>query len=487
MNLDYGYSPSTDKASMSALFRICTARVDREGDIIEPSGVDWSDYKNAPVVKYEHGLTGIPLPIAKSEDANGQCHFFYGHPEADEPEDAIYARAFFDDRDQLSRQMFHLVDIGFLKAASIHVLPLNIRELPNGGTHALSSSALEWSICTVGMNPDAFKKSFQKKSDFLDAVGLHMDIASRILSEQKIGGERLHPALMKSLDVFKTQKRAIVKGANMAKRSLTEALVSKLSPIALAKALANVSEFDANSVRMLRAKAKAYEAEEDDDEVDDEDVDVDAEDVDKPEAKSLRKAEKPDPEMKDELDDVAEEIDEIEKSLAKNSDLESFKPGRAFLHSVHSELKMLKARVDSARHATEDPTVLQFSDELGKSIGDALMAVQGAYAKIYKADVPNADEEEEVSEEMVKSWLADNASKQFVLDGLAAKLERGVRSPKSLKKSAIAVIRHLKSLSSQAKSYKKPASDGSADLESRVAKLAMKLEKALGSIENAPA
>lgn len=466
--LDYGYSPDFNETDMTAMFRICTPRQDREGDIIEPSGVDWSDYKNAAVVKYEHGFTGIPLPIASSCDADGKCHLYYGNPNDDEPEDAIYAKAFFDAEDQLSRQMFHLVKIGFLKAASIHVMPGKSKPLASGGTHAFTSSVLEWSICTVGMNPDAFKKSLlpgKKISELKDVVSLQMDMASRILGENRLGGEEIHPSLAKCLSGYQAKKTAIVRGVEMSKLTLTSEEIERMKPGAIAKALASAADYDAESVKFLRAKAKAYDAEEDEDEDEGEGDDV-----------------------ADDLDEVADEIDEIEKALEKGVDVESFRPGQAFLHSVHSELKMLKAKVEAARHATEDPSVLEFSDELNKSIGDALLSVEGAYSKIYKSAVAGADEEIEADEEMVKSWLAESRGSQFVLEGLASRLERGSKDPKAMAKTISGVAKHLRQLSSQAKSHKpKAVDDGQSELASRVEKLAVKLNKVIEAIEGLPA
>ena len=55
--------PVVDERLMSARAIINTPREDREGDIIIPQGVQLDNYRNNPVVLWEHGLGEISRPI----------------------------------------------------------------------------------------------------------------------------------------------------------------------------------------------------------------------------------------------------------------------------------------------------------------------------------------------------------------------------------------------------------------------------------------
>lgn len=152
-------TPNVRESDCSALFRICTARIDRVTDIIEPSGVDWTEYAKNPVVLYQHNNTDVKVPVATSEGPDGKVHIFYGHPDGKgELEDAIYARAFFDLGNELSRQMYNLVKSGLLAGASISIVPIVERPLLTG-RRAMTSTMLEWSLSPTPINPDCLNVS----------------------------------------------------------------------------------------------------------------------------------------------------------------------------------------------------------------------------------------------------------------------------------------------------------------------------------------
>lgn len=57
---------------MSARAVINTPREDREGDVIVPRGVHLDNYRNNPVVLWEHGLGELTRPIAKCQQPDGK-------------------------------------------------------------------------------------------------------------------------------------------------------------------------------------------------------------------------------------------------------------------------------------------------------------------------------------------------------------------------------------------------------------------------------
>lgn len=453
--LDFGVLPEIDSAGMSARFRICTPRKDREGDIIEPSGVDWYDYQFAPVVKYEHGFTGIPFPVARSSDDNGILHVTYGGQTPDgEEEDAIYARAFFKDRHELSAQLFALIEDGFIRAASIHVLPFDgcSRPLPNEGCHALKSALLEWSVCTVAMNGDAYAKSLKKDSALAEVLNLQLDAANKILERGTLGGARILPSLAKCLKAVRPAKQPIALGHNFneeaMKKSLTQAEVDKLTPIGLAKSLSEVSEFDADTVKLLRAKAKSY---------DETMMKTGNEPGD-----SLTKSEAiVDPESMIEgampkADEAIEPMESAESAIS---------PGADYLTAVHSAISELIAKLDGASKATEKPEVLEFAASFADELRTALATAEGAYSSIYPDAPALASAEPPAEAEMVKSWVAEKGSRSYQLNGLAARLAKSLNDPKRLKAAAQATARDLRLLDAQAKSWKPKVSDSAVSAE----------------------
>jgi hypothetical protein len=451
--LDYGFLPEIDSGSMSVRFRICTPHIDREGDIIEPSGVMWENYRMAPVVKYEHGFSGISLPIARSADNNGLLHVSYGDSAGNpEMEDALYARAFFSERNELSAQMFGLIDEGFLRAASIHVLPVegSYRKLPNEGTHAFESDLLEWSVCTVAVNPNSYAKSLKKDSRLSELLNLQLDAASKILERKTIGTRTLLPSIAKCLSTIQPPKQ-FIRGhnpneENMSKKILTKADVDKLTPIALAKAVADPTAYDADSLKLLRAKAKSY---------DEESMTKMGTETDE---SMTKMADVIDPESMPKADemDIEVEDDVVESTVS---------PGADFLAAIHGSIGELIAKLEGAAKATEKPEVLEFAASFAEELNSALVSCEGAYSSIYPDAPALAKAEEPMDTEMIKSWIAGASSNAYKLEGLATRLAKCLNNPKALKDAAARTARDLKLLNSQAKSWKPKVNDSAVTVE----------------------
>jgi hypothetical protein len=351
--------------------------------------------------------------------------------------------------------MFGLIDEGFLRAASIHVLPVegSYRALPNEGTHAFESDLLEWSVCTVAMNPNSYAKSLKKDSRLSELLNLQLDAASKILEKNSIGTRKLLPSIAKCLTAVKPPKQASSPGFNfeedMSKKTLSKADVDKLTPVALAKALSDKSVFDADSVKLLVAKAKSYDEEsmtkmgtETDESMSKMGTDV----ID-PEAMTMPKAD--DMEMDDD-DSVVES---------------TVSPGADFLAAIHSSIGELIAKLDSAAKATEKPEVLEFASSFAEELNSALVSCEGAYSSIYPDAPTLAKAEEPMDTEMIKSWIAGASSNAYKLEGLATRLAKCLNNPKALKDAAARTARDLKLLNSQAKSWKPKVNDSAVTVE----------------------
>jgi hypothetical protein len=148
----------TDRGAMSATFTVSTRRPDREEDVIIPEGVSFSAYRLNPVVLWDHGFSAISLPIGTSEDPAGNLAVFV-------TPDRIDATCYFSQTLPEAEQIFELVDEGTIRAASIHVRPIEFTVRANRGADerpgllVTASEMLEWSIVPVGCNPEAVRKA----------------------------------------------------------------------------------------------------------------------------------------------------------------------------------------------------------------------------------------------------------------------------------------------------------------------------------------
>ena len=81
--------PVVDERLMSARAVINTPREDREGDVIVPRGVHLENYRNNPVVLWEHGLGELTRPIAKCQQPDGKLALDVSDPRIDQCAGAV--------------------------------------------------------------------------------------------------------------------------------------------------------------------------------------------------------------------------------------------------------------------------------------------------------------------------------------------------------------------------------------------------------------
>lgn len=146
-------NPAINEEAMSVTLTICTDAVDREQEVIVPSGVDLTHYRKNPIVLFEHGMdSSFPCPIARCETPDGRLALTVtAH--------SIVATAYFIRDDADSMKVWNLVRQGAMRAASIHVMPTvaPVRRVVAGQNATIypKSSMTEWSICRIGCNPTA--------------------------------------------------------------------------------------------------------------------------------------------------------------------------------------------------------------------------------------------------------------------------------------------------------------------------------------------
>jgi len=148
-------SPSIDQQAMSATAVICTPVVDRQGEIIIPEGVDSTDWQKNPTILWEHGFDGqITTPIAKGIGPDGTVGLKLS-------DNSLEGTAWFTNKNPQSAQIFDLIVEGIIRAASIHVIPIET-EQQRSDTQIVTvypkSTLLEWSWGKIGVNPEAVLK-----------------------------------------------------------------------------------------------------------------------------------------------------------------------------------------------------------------------------------------------------------------------------------------------------------------------------------------
>ncbi len=146
-------NPAVNEAEMSLTMTICTDAVDREKEVIIPTGVEFTDYRRNPVVLYEHGLDpNFPTPVGRCETPGGKLALTV-------TEHSILATCYFIRGDADSEKVWNLVRNGAIRCASIHVLPTAnpVRRVIDGKNATIypKSSMVEWSLGRIPVNQEA--------------------------------------------------------------------------------------------------------------------------------------------------------------------------------------------------------------------------------------------------------------------------------------------------------------------------------------------
>ena len=133
-----------------------TARQDRQGDVVEPSGWRLDSYRRNPVILLSHDHAGLPVARATRVAVEGGALLLEGRF----PEPGASQRA---------------DEAGLLGAVSVGFLPLRSEPLKNGtGWRYLEQELLEVSLVSVPANPDALVQL----SPLRPAGGKAVDVAT---------------------------------------------------------------------------------------------------------------------------------------------------------------------------------------------------------------------------------------------------------------------------------------------------------------------
>ena len=149
--------------------RISTTSIDRDGDVLLPSGIDLKDFRKNPVVLLNHDQGGLPVGRAlsvKRESGGIIAEVQFAERPAGHPSSVEW----------IPDTVFNLFQQGILKAFSVGFIPLEMREPTDKDMKKFGEdvrnviskwSLLEFSVVNVPSNQDALVLAVAKNHKWL--------------------------------------------------------------------------------------------------------------------------------------------------------------------------------------------------------------------------------------------------------------------------------------------------------------------------------
>jgi len=170
-----------DNEARTAEFIISSESIDRHGTVFKLDGWDLANYQRNPIVCYNHNSSGDnpDTIIGTSEvykDGNNLIGKVTFEAEGDNP---------------LADKVWKKVNKNLLKMASVGAIVHDYRfgkvdkGEDSGTLYFTRAELLEWSIVSVGSNPDAFKRNAEaidelKKSIKPEPTGMSLETAAKL-------------------------------------------------------------------------------------------------------------------------------------------------------------------------------------------------------------------------------------------------------------------------------------------------------------------
>jgi len=167
---------TNEKESREVTFVISTGDTDRDGDIINPKGWDFTEWLKNPVVLWGHDYGSLPV-------ANGKKVWVEGSK--------VYATAKFIEPEvyPFADTIYKMLVNGYLRTVSVGFNPTEYKWLENGeGIEFIEQELLEFSVVSVPSNPEALIVAGKKADTELIksyAKGLMREFADDILGAQE--------------------------------------------------------------------------------------------------------------------------------------------------------------------------------------------------------------------------------------------------------------------------------------------------------------
>jgi hypothetical protein len=437
--IDLLSQPAVDQLAMSVRMRISTDVVDRDKMAVRQNGIKLDYYVNNPVVLFGHGVEGISIPVAMSEDEDGNCTVFRA-------DDGTYAKAFHKPADKVSSQMFDAIASGLLRAASVGITPLSVSVSydSDGNKIPIIDECMlnEWSYCAIGVNQEAVCKSTKSKPNrrVIEALAMQSDAAARILGRGKLDGSVIVPELKKSLSLL-LPRSATTKGFDFAEgkqvlKSLSAAAVKAMTGRQLMKACLEKDMYDCGSQKLLKEAAGFGDMPE--------------------ETKPLESTESTEATADSAATEPAKEEEKPEEKTDDAPASGDQPQGAKIVTAMYDNLVGVVDTVEEEMKACENKELCaEVNVEIDK-LKECLTAIQGIFSKAYP-EQPALQGDAAVTEDIAKSFLASNNRARVQMVGMASVINAVSdfdKLPVSMAKSLRNIATQLRKMESVAKAYK---------------------------------
>ncbi len=411
------WEPAIEEQAMTVRMRISTAELDRVNHVVDQDGIETDFYQDNPVVLFGHGMEGITLPVAVSEDSDGILTIT-------READGTYAVAHHLSRNKLSSQFFDLVVQKFLRSSSIGITPTRCSKgYDTQGQEILfidQGQLNEWSYCTIGINPGArIVKSQEKLREHLD---LQSEAASRILKADRLDGCSIHPLIRKSLQASLATKVSSpgigqkVPTNPMPLKRLTTEEIQGLKFKSLAKCMMEISEYDEPTQILLKAAWDYY-----------------------PDDPSMLGASGPGPVPNPMMQPPAGGVPSVPGGYVPpnmqgpgSSEMQSDEAlvveddtplGAKVMRSIYENILNLIEVSTKSLSPVEFTEVKEATTELLDELRGIATSMEGLFSRHYPDQTGLASIPEEPTEDAVKSFLASSSRGKDQLQGLAARID----------------------------------------------------------------
>lgn len=168
LTADAGVPLSVDEEKRTLEIVLATATRDRQGDVVEPAGLDFGPYLKNPVVLWAHDLARPPVGRILGVTVSG---------------DTAEATVQFADT-PFATEVFRLYAKGFLKAWSVGFLPRRWEKLPReegsaDGYRVREAEVVEVSAVPVPANRETLTRQLKQVSDTALRASLEQTLAAR--------------------------------------------------------------------------------------------------------------------------------------------------------------------------------------------------------------------------------------------------------------------------------------------------------------------
>lgn len=186
-----------NRGEMSVECVLTTRSRDRQGDIVEPAGCDWSEHEINPVVMFHHGKDHH-LPIGKAEDPDGNYTVRL------DARNRLVGKTYFSQSDRFAGDVFGLVAENILRGVSV-------------GFDPADDGPRQKSVEVLGESPVLDRPAMRFKAWKLleyshTPIGVNRDALTTVVRKAWDGSRKMHPLLLKSLEPLAAPRRATVTG-----------------------------------------------------------------------------------------------------------------------------------------------------------------------------------------------------------------------------------------------------------------------------------